>query len=59
LVGLPVRMQNQLGTNFKILEKDPTHPSLHVKRIARFRPARVSLNYRALAVEDREDLIWF
>jgi hypothetical protein len=59
LAALPVRVQNQARLNFEILKHDPTHPSLHFKRIARFRSARVSLSYRALAVEEGADLVWF
>ena len=35
------------------------YPSLHLKKIGRFWSVRVGLHYRALAVEDRHDLVWF
>jgi hypothetical protein len=57
--GLPIQVQDQARKSFETLKQDPTHPSLHFKRISRFRSARINLNYRALAVEDGEDLVWF
>ena len=35
------------------------HPSLHFKRIGRFWSVRIGLHYRALAVQDGEDIVWF
>jgi hypothetical protein len=37
--------------NFELLGSDPSHPSLHFKKVGRFRSARVGLQHRALAVE--------
>jgi hypothetical protein len=31
---------------------------LHFKRIGKFWSARVDINYRALAIEDDEELLW-
>jgi len=42
-----------------MLKLDPGHPSLHFKRVGRFRSARVGLHYRALAVEVADRLVWF
>ena len=41
---------------------DPTHPGLHFKKVYSDREifsARVNLAYRALAIRDGDDLIWF
>ena len=35
--------------NFKLLLRDPHHPSLRFKRVGRFWSARVGLNHRAVA----------
>jgi hypothetical protein len=43
---------------FELLKADPKHPSLHLKKVGRFWSVRVGLHYRALAVEDGEDLVW-
>jgi len=45
--------------NFDLLKDNPYHPSLHFKKIGAFRSVRVGTAYRALAIEDSEDLIWF
>jgi hypothetical protein len=56
---LPKSIQTLADKNFKLLKRDPTHPSLAFKRIGRLRSVRVGIHYRALAVEDGEDLVWF
>jgi hypothetical protein len=35
------------------------HPSLHLKKAGSFWSVRVGLHYRAPAVEDGPDLVWF
>jgi len=35
------------------------HPSLHFKKVGRFRSARVGRNFRALAIETDDGLLWF
>ncbi|MBW8786898.1 MAG: hypothetical protein JF594_03980 [Rhizobium leguminosarum] len=47
------------GGNFDLLKQDPRHPSLHFKRVGRFWSARVGTSWRALAVRDGDDIIWF
>jgi hypothetical protein len=42
-----------------MLRQDPRHSSLHFKKTGRFWSVRVGLHYRALAVEQDSDLIWF
>jgi len=44
---------------FEVLRDDPRHPSLHFKKVGRFWSARIGLHFRALAVEQEGDLIWF
>ena len=56
---LPRNVQCLADTNFQLLKADPSHPSLHFKKVGRFRSARVGLHYRALAVEAGNDLVWF
>ena len=59
LATLPDHVQEQARKNFEILKSDPAHPSLHFKRIGQFRSARVNLNYRALGVDDGDNVVWF
>jgi hypothetical protein len=56
--NLPEPIQQLARKNFEMLKTNPSHPSLHFKKVGKFRSVRVGLNYRALAVEDGEDLIW-
>ena len=55
---LPEPTQKLARKNFSLLEENSRHPSLHFKRIGKLWSARVSKNYRALAVEDDADYIW-
>lgn len=44
--------------NFSLLKNNHKHPSLHFKKVGAYWSARVGRYYRALAVEDEDDLIW-
>jgi hypothetical protein len=56
---LPERVHRLADANFELLKTDPSHPSLHFKKIGKYRAVRVGLHYRALAVEAPEGLLWF
>ncbi|SEI16324.1 hypothetical protein [Tardiphaga sp. OK245] len=56
---LPVRVRSLADKNFALLKSNPSHPSLHLKKIGRYVSARVGLRYRALAVEVDDGLLWF
>ncbi|RUV34150.1 hypothetical protein EOD29_31980, partial [Mesorhizobium sp. M1A.T.Ca.IN.004.03.1.1] len=56
---LPEQIRKLADGNFDLLKQDPRHPSLHVKRVGRFWSARVGASWRALAVSDGDDIIWF
>jgi len=56
---LPADVRLLADRCFQLLRNDPRHPSLHFKRIGRFWSARVGLHYRAVAVADGNDVIWF
>jgi hypothetical protein len=45
--------------NFALLRNDPRHPSLRFKKIGQFWSARVGRQYRALAKERTDGLVWF
>jgi hypothetical protein len=55
---LPVSVQNVARKNFKLLKDNPTHPSLHFKKVGQLWSARVGPHHRALAVEDGSDYTW-
>jgi mRNA-degrading endonuclease RelE of RelBE toxin-antitoxin system len=58
LLRLPDRIQRIAQKNFELLKANPSHPSLHFKKVGKFWSARVGINHRALAIEDDKDFIW-
>jgi hypothetical protein len=44
---------------YALLRHDARHPSLHFKQLGRIWSVRVGLHYRALAVEQGGDMVWF
>ena len=56
--SLPSKIQMLADKNFALLKANPGHPSLHFKKVGRFRSARVGIKYRALAVEIDDGLLW-
>jgi hypothetical protein len=56
---LPERIRRVADRNFALLQANPTHPSLRFKKAGVYRSVRVGIGYRALAIEDGDDLIWF
>ena len=56
---LPESVQRLADGSFETLKQNPRHPSLHLKKVGRYWSARIGLHYRAIAVEDGNDLIWF
>ena len=55
---IPAVVQELADRRFELLKADTLHPSLHFKRIGKYRSVRVGLHYRALAVEVPEGLLW-
>lgn len=56
--NLPDPVQKISKKNFGLLKVNPSHPSLHFKKIGTFWYVRAGLNYRSLAVEDGNEYIW-
>ncbi len=56
---LPLNTQKIADRCFEQIKANPSHPSLHFKKVGRFRSARVGLHYRALGVEAPDGVIWF
>ena len=55
-------MQAQARLAYELFRQDPYHPSLRFKQVHASRPifsARVGLAYRALAVREGHEVIWF
>ena len=56
---LPDKIQQLADRCYELLRSDPSHTSLHFKKVGRYWSVRVGLHYRALAVEDDAYLVWF
>ena len=56
---LPFEIRKLADKNYDLLKTDSSHPSLHFKKVGRFWSMRVGLHYRALAVQENDDCIWF
>jgi len=58
--SLPVGIQRSADRSYKLLKSDPSHPSLHFKKIGnKYWSVRIGLNYRALGVEVNNGISWF
>ena len=57
--NLPENVRELADKNFALMQHDPHHPSLRLKKIDSFWSTRVGSNYRALARERPEGLVWF
>ncbi|PSB32104.1 ParE family toxin-like protein [Chlorogloea sp. CCALA 695] len=44
---------------YELLKQDSRYPSLHFKKVGSFWSVRIGLHYRALVVEDSDDMAWF
>ncbi len=59
---LPREVQALANKNFKLLKRDPYHPSLHFKQIGathQLWSVRVGAHYWALGREKPEGIVWF
>ena len=59
---MPPQVQAQARLAYQLFRQDPFHPSLRFKQVHSSRPifsARVGLSYRALAVREKDQVIWF
>jgi len=57
--ALPERVRSLADKSFELLKADPAHPSLHFKRVGRYRSVRVGLRYRALGADVPDGVLWF
>lgn len=56
---LPDEVQRLADKNFALLKENSRHPSLRLKKVGAFWSARVGRNYRAVARDRAEGLVWF
>ncbi len=62
--ALPPEIQSRADKQFALLKNNPEYPSLHFKKVGESRrqevwSARVTLNYRALALKRPDAFLWF
>ena len=57
--ALPPDVQRLADRCFELLKKDPRHGSLQLKKVGVYWSARVGIHYRAVAIQDANDLVWF
>jgi hypothetical protein len=62
--SLPERIRNRADEKFLLLKTDQQHPSLQFKKLGErlgqeIWSARVTLNYRALAIKHADGYLWF
>ena len=60
--GLPPDIQEAARQAYRKFRENPAHPSLHLERLrsdSRAWSVRVTLNYRAVALRQGDDWIWF
>jgi len=57
--SLPEDIRKLADQAYEHLKQDPQYPSLHFKKVGRYWSARVGGNYRAVAVEGTDGLVWF
>lgn len=58
--ALPKSVQEIADRCYELLKVDPSHPSLHFKKIGKKDwSVRAGLDYRALGVEVEDGILWF
>ena len=55
---LPGDIQARARKQYALFSENPAHPSLHLKRIDELWTVRVTDDYRALALRDRNVFTW-
>jgi len=56
---LPRDIQEIADKNYELLRTNPRHKSVRLKKVGDYYSVRVGLGYRALAMPDNGELIWF
>lgn len=56
---LPDEIQSLADRCYDLLKQDSRYPSLHFKKVGQFWSVRIGIHYRALAVEENDDIAWF
>lgn len=59
--SLPSETQKLARQNYSLLKENPSHPSLHFKKVChgRYRSVRIGLHYRAIGIPVLSGVQWF
>ncbi|BAZ06365.1 hypothetical protein [Calothrix sp. NIES-3974] len=57
--SLPEPIKQVADGNYQLLKTDPSHPSLHFKKIGNYWSVRAGLGHRALGIEVEHGILWF
>lgn len=57
--SLPETVQRTADQCYELLKVDPSHPSLHFKKVGKYWSVRAGQSYRALGVEVEKGILWF
>ncbi len=57
--ALPANAREIANKSFDLLKADPKHPSLHFKKVGKYRSVRAGRHYRALGVDLSDGVLWF
>ena len=55
---LPAEIREAADKNYKLLEANPRHPSLHFKKVRHYWSVRIGEGYRALGVDVEDGILW-
>lgn len=55
---LPADVQELADKCYRLFERDPQHPSLHLKKVGKYWSVRVGRSHRAPATEIENGFIW-
>lgn len=56
---LPDEIQQLARKNYALLVADPSHPSLHLKRVGPYWSVRIGIHYRAIGNPRPYGILWF
>jgi hypothetical protein len=52
-------IQQVADENYQLLKADPSHPSLHFKKVGKYWSIRAGRSHRALGIEVEGGILWF
>lgn len=56
---LPEAVQKLADKSYELIKADPQHGSVQLKKVGRYWSARIGTHFRAVAVQEGDDLVWF